>query len=245
MREAKFEVKFANTPEEIAEVCKLRYEDLVMEYSTTELPADGNDFSPFDEYAQHLIVKELATGKICGYYRMITSLSAVDGKTFVCEAEYNLDKLKQTGENICEFSRAVIKKEFRGGVVLLLMWKFILDYMTENNFRYLVGDASFKGTDRERYREEISYLINNYCIDPSLEITSRDKLPPMEISDTSNLDGNEILRRLPPLIRGYVNVGAKVAAQPFVDFPFGSVDVFVLVDLKNCNEAYVQRLRRV
>ena len=235
----KFQVKFATTKQELDEVYKLRYQDLVLEYN--QAAPDVSDESFYDSYAQHLIVKEIATGQICGYYRMITSEMAVGDKKFVCEEEFDIDTLKAQGDKICEFSRAVVKKEFRGGAVLKLLWKFILQYMAENNFRYLVGDASFFGTDREAYKEEISYLINNFRCDDALNIVSRDPLPPMEIVDTSHLNGMQVLRNLPPLIRAYVAIGAKVAAQPFTDVKFGSVDVFILLDMYNCNTDYVQK----
>ena len=240
MSNERFEVKFATTRQELDELYELRYRDLVLEYNPTA--PNVSDESEYDKYAQHLIVKEIATGQICGYYRMITSEAAVGGNKFVCEEEFDIDTLKAHGDKICEFSRAVIKKEFRGGAILLLLWKFILNYMTENNYRYLVGDASFFGTDREACKEEISYLINNHSCDPALNILSRDPLPPMQLIDTSELNERKVLRRLPPLIRGYVAVGAKVASQPFTDFKFGSVDVFILLDMQNCNTAYVNKI---
>lgn len=240
INDQKFEVKFATTRQELEEVYKLRYEDLVLEYNQTA--PNASDESPYDKYAQHIIVKDVASGQICGYYRMITSQAAVHGNKFVCEEEFDIDTLKAQGDRICEFSRAVIKREFRGSVVLLLLWKFILNYMFKNNYRYLIGDASFFGTDREVFKEEISYLINNHCCDTSLNIISRNDLPPMQFIDTSNLNGRQILRKLPPLIRGYIAAGAKVAPQPYSDFKFGSVDVFILLDLQNCNTAYVNKL---
>lgn len=240
MNSERFEVKLATTRQELDEVYKLRYEDLVLEYDQTA--QNVGDKSQYDEYAKHLIVKDLETGQICGYYRMITSDAAVGDKKFVCEEEFNIDTLKAQGDKICEFSRAVIKKEFRGSAILLLLWKFILDYISENNYRYLIGDASFFGTDREVYKEEISYLINNYRCDDRLNIISRDTLPPMQLIDTSKLNGKQILRKLPPLIRGYVALGAKVAPQPFSDFKFKSVDVFILLDMQNCNTDYINRM---
>ncbi|MCH5146691.1 MAG: GNAT family N-acetyltransferase [Clostridiales bacterium] len=240
MNNERFEVKFATTRQELDEVFKLRYEDLVLEYNQTA--ACESDESHYDKYAQHVIVKEVATGQICGYYRMITSEATVSGNKFVCEEEFNIDTLKAKSDKICEFSRAVIKKEFRGSAVLFLLWKFILNYMFEKNYRYLIGDASFFGTDREAYKEEISYLINNYCCDADFNIISRDTLPPMQLIDTSSLNERQILRKLPPLIRGYISVGAKVAPQPYSDFKFRSVDVFILLDLQNCNNDFVNKL---
>lgn len=240
MSNDRFIVKFATTRQELDEVYKLRYEDLVLEYNRNA--PNVSDESQYDKYAQHIIVKEVATGQVCGCYRMITDEAAVGGRKFACEEEFDIDSLKAQGDKICEFSRAVIKKEFRGGAVLLLLWKFILNYMLENNFRYLVGDASFFGTDREAYKEEISFLINNYRCDAALNIISRDNLPPMQLIDTSDLNEKQILRKLPPLIRAYLSVGAKVAPQPFTDYVFRSVDVFIVLDMQNCNTEYVNKL---
>ena len=242
MGSEKFEVKFATTRREMDEVYKLRYEELVLEYDPTAPCV--SDESEYDRYAKHIIVKESSTGQVCGYYRMITCDAAVGGNKFVCEEEFDIDTLRAQGDKICEFSRAVVKKEYRGSVVLRLLWKFILDYMGENNCRYLIGDASFNGTDRETYKEEISFLINNFPCDPKLNIVSRDTLPPMELVDTSGLSAHQILRKMPPLIRAYIAAGAKVAPQTFTDFEFGSVDVFILVDLKNCNTDFINKLKR-
>lgn len=242
MKNARFSVGFATTQDELNAVYKLRYEDMILEYRNDNVNADEIDCNEYDSYAQHIIVKDNTTGQVVGYYRMISSDSLTDGKTFVCEEEYNLDHLKQTGDKICEFSRAVVKKEYRGGVVLLLIWKFILQYMLDNGIRYMVGDASFYGTDRDKYIEEISYLVHNYSADPSLHIKSRDILPPMELLPADKCNSKEVANKLPPLIKAYITLGAKIAPETFTDTAFGSVDVFILVDMQNCNMPYVQRL---
>lgn len=242
MKNAKFSVGFAVTPEELKGAYKLRYEDLVLSYRKDNVTEQGYDTNDYDEYAKHIIVKEVATGEIVGYYRMIESEHLPTGKTFVCEEEYQFDELKRSGDKICEFSRAVVKKEYRGGVVLLLLWKFILQYMLDNGVRYMIGDASFYGTDRDAYVNQISYLVNNYAIDPALNVRSKDVLPPMQLVPTDGFDERMMLNSLPPLIKAYITIGARISNETFTDTVFGSVDVFILVDLHHYNEAYVNRL---
>ena len=242
MKNAKFSVGFAETQEELLGAYKLRYEDLVLSYREDNVTELGYDTNEYDEYAKHIIVKEVETGEIVGYYRMIESGDIPQGKGFVCEEEYQFDSLKRSGEKICEFSRAVVKKEYRGGVVLLMLWKFIMGYMLSNGVRYMIGDASFYGTDRDVYVKQISYLVNNYAIDPSLNIRSKDTLPPMELVSTDGLNEREMLNSLPPLIKAYVTIGAHISHETFTDTVFGSVDVFILVDLHHYNEAYVKRI---
>lgn len=111
MRNDRFWVGFATTPEELDEVYRLRYEDMVLEYCQDNVNASGRDIQSYDEYSRHIVVKDKsAGGVIVGYYRMITSESLCNGRKFVCEEEFNIDKLKSFGNRMCEFSRAVVKK---------------------------------------------------------------------------------------------------------------------------------------
>lgn len=241
MHNDKFTVGFA-TPQEMDGVYQLRYRDMVLEYRADNVNDMQTDRNNYDEYARHIVVKDAQTGEVVGYYRMITDSDLTDGRRFVCEEEYDLTELKRRGDKICEFSRAVVKREYRGGTVLLLLWRFILRYMIDNGYRYMIGDASFFGTDRDKYAKEISFLTQQYAADPSLKIRSLDTLPPMEMLDASSYDSKEVLRSLPPLIKAYVALGAKIADQPFVDTVFGSVDVFILVDLADYNAAFARKL---
>lgn len=243
MKSNRFYVGFATTDDELNEIYKLRYEDIVLEYSSNNTTSDKRDIQPIDKYAQHIIVKDLQhDGQIVGYYRMLTSDALTGNMKFICENEYNIDQLKSLGYKICEFSRAVVKKEYRGGIVVLLLWRFIIQCMRDNNVRFLIGDASFFGTDRDRYLQEISYLVNNYSIPDEYQIITRDNLPPMQLLKVGEYDEHEVLRKIPPLFKAYVAIGGKVSKQTFTDTDFCSVDLFVLVDLDNCNEAFVNRI---
>lgn len=241
----KFLVKFAETQSELQQAFKLRYDDLVLEYSSGADNQKQMDYSPCDDYAKHVIVVQQDTNEVVGYYRLLLGNFLPKDGRFVCEKEYDLDTFKSIvgASCICELSRAVVKKQCRGGVLILLLWKFILNYMYDNGYRFLVGDASFFGTDRDAYANEISYLTTNYPAEPKYAIATRDTLPPMQMKDASEYDVEQTARNLPPLIKGYVNMGATIASQPFVDVPFGSTDVFVLFDAQNCNDEYVNKIR--
>ena len=238
----KFWVGFVTDEDDLQQIYKLRYNDMILEYRPDAVNSLGLDRNEYDIYAKHIAVKDLQTGQIVGYYRMIESADLENGRTFVCEEEYNLDALKARREKICEFSRAVIKKEYRNGMVLMQLWKFILDYMQKNGVRYMVGDASFFGVDRDKYAEEISFLVHNHSADPSLRIVSRDPLGNMTLLASDKYDPKAVFAKLPPLFKAYLMLGAKVGSQPFVDKVFGSVDMFILVDLLSCNEALVRKI---
>lgn len=239
MTNNKFTVKLADTQAEIDSAMKLRLQ-MIAEYDPSKTDVKS-DCSEWDKDAYHLIVKDNDTNEVVAYYRMITSKHCSEADKFVCEEEFDINSLKAGGEKLCEFSRAVVQKDYRNGTLLVLLWKFILDFVQKNNCRYLIGDVSFMGTNRETYREEISYLVNNFAID-EYDIKSKDTLPPMKLMNANDYDSAKVKRRLPALLKAYTAFGGKLSSETFVDTAFGSVDLFVLLDMNNVNWAYVHRM---
>lgn len=239
MNEQKFTVKLAETEQELASAMKLRLEMLV-EYNPKKAELTS-DLSDWDKDAKHLIVKDNNTNEVIGYYRMIISKHCNERDRFVCESEFDIAPIKKTGLRLCEFSRAVVKKEYRNGSTLILLWRFILDYVLKNDCRYLIGDVSFPGTDREQYIEQISYVANHFVID-KFDVRSKDMLPPMQLLDETQYDAKTVKRSLPALVKAYTSFGGKLSTQTFIDKEFGSVDLFVLLDTTEFNWSYVNRL---
>ena len=146
-------------------------------------------------------------------------------------------------DKICEVSRAIVHKDYRDGAVVMLLVKGMLNYVIDNKFRFILGDASFFGTDKSKYVKELSFLAQRHGIDEALMVTSLDD-EQIEQIDTSNYNEKEMSRMLPPLLRTYLMFGSKVSDTAFTDNEFKSVDVFVLLDTQNYNEAAVRRFIR-
>ena len=243
MEREKFTVKFAETQEENNGAFALRYRDMLLEYRTDAACENGLDISPYDAYAKQVICIDNDTGDVVGCYRITSSDTLPVGEKFVCEEEFDIASLKATGARIAELSRAVVKREYRNSVVLMLLLRFIVQYLRAENFRYIIGEASFFGTDKNAYQKELSYLAHYHSFTGngvrSLEENQ------VEILPKESLDVAELKRSLPPLIRAYLGFGAKVSKDSFTDWEFGSVDVFVLLDSNEYNEAYINRLLRL
>lgn len=235
----KFITKFAESEEEKIKAYSLRYTDMLKEYKPDLVLESGLDCNEYDEYAKQVICVDTETDQVVGVYRIITSDDLPKGKPFVCEEEFNIDGLKNTGEKIAELSRAVIKREYRNSRVLMHLLRFVISYLKESSYRFIIGEASFFGTDKSKYVKEFSYLSSQYKI-KDYNIISNEEFQVESISlDDMNLQ--EIKRSLPPLIRAYLGFGAKFSIDSFTDWDFGSVDVFVLFDVQNYNEAGLNR----
>ena len=240
----RFSVRFAETEEEKRGAYALRFRDMLQEYRQDVENEDGLDITPYDAYAKQVVCIDNETGEVVGCYRIVTSDDLPSGSPFVSEEEFVLDGLKATGERIAELSRAVVKKEYRNSAVLMLLLRFIVGYIRKAGYRFVVGDASFYGTDKNLYKKEISYLAHYAPIDEKYAVKSLDK-EQIALLDVDEIDERASRQALPPLIRAYHAFGARFSTGSFTDYAFGSVDLFVLLDTQNYNEAYVARLLKV
>ncbi len=235
----KFTVKFAETKQEKMQTYALRYNELILEYRSDKVNESGIDVNAYDEYGKLAICIDNETKQVVGCYRIITSDDLPLGASFVSEGEFDISSLKNSGEKIAELSRSVVKKEYRGSMVLMLLLRFIIKHIMENDYRYIIGEASFYGVDKKAIQEQISYIAYNHY-DPNYHIECLDK-EQIELLPKEQLDFAEIRRSLPPLIRAYISFGAFLSKDVFSDYDFGSTDTFVILDCKNYNERYVKR----
>lgn len=234
----KYTVKFAETPDEFKQVEQLRYNELVLVYNNQTEAV--NDISKEDSYAKLLIAKT-EQGEVVGTYRLISYDSLPKDTSFDCESEFDITHLKQISTSILELSRAVIKQEHRNGSVLLMLMSNLLKYISDNNFRFIVGDVSFFGSDKNQHLEELSYLYHYCKLDDSYGIKSLDSDQP-QMLDVDKFDQTEAYHKLPALIKMYLKLGAKFPDTYFSDYKFGSVDAFVVVDSHTYNKTYVDKL---
>lgn len=240
MQQERFTVKFAQTEQEKISTYSLRYHHMLKDYRPELQIENELDVTPADAFAKHAICIDNNTGEVVGCYRIITSDCLPQGEHFVCEDEFDISNIKKSGESIAEMSRAVIHKEYRNSIVLMLLFKFVLNYLIQNNYRFMIGEASFSGTDKNLFEEELSYLAHFHSAEEyqikSLEQKQITLIPPQQLNQA------EIKRKLPALIRAYLNFGAKTSSDSFTDYDFGSVDVFILLDSKNLNMNFIQKL---
>jgi len=106
--------------------------------------------------------------------------------------------------------------------------------MLLSGHRYLAGCASVPLTDSGSYAAGVwDVLRTKHHADDALRVTP---LNPWE-SDGVARPARALL---PPLIKGYVRLGAKVCGPPALDADFGVADFFVLLDLQQVDERYLK-----
>ena len=63
----------------------------------------------------------------------------------------------------------------------------------------------------------------------------------MDLLPAGSYDVKAAQRALPPLVKGYLRVGAMVGDGAFVDRQFNTVDVFVLMPVGGITRRYLDR----
>lgn len=221
----------------LQQVCRLRYVEMINEYNQNT-PEEGTDFDEYDKYCDHLVVIDEISDKVVGTYRFILSehVTNLDNK-FLTENEFNIDEVKKEGK-ILELGRACVDKNYRNGSAITLLWKAAIKYAVEKEVRFMVGTASFHGVDAKPYEKTFKYLVQNYKSDYNCYAIGN--ICPIDISGEI-VSKEEIVEMLPPLVKGYMRLGAKISKDAYFDYDFNSTDILIIIDIDNMDARYKAR----
>ncbi|GGF27487.1 phosphohistidine phosphatase [Williamsia phyllosphaerae] len=206
---------------------------------------DGRDADRFDDFCDHLIVRHNDTDEVVGCYRMLPPTGAIAAGGLYTATEFDLAELDPIAPQTVEMGRACVAVEHRSGSVMALMWSGILRYLDDTGHRYAVGCTSVPidngdGTAPGAHIRGVRDLVRDRHRAP-WEVHPR---TPVEI-DGRGLDDIAPPSRLtlPPLLRGYVRIGAQICGEPAHDVVFGVADFVTIIDKQNANIRYLDRLR--
>lgn len=244
-----YEVRLTRNKEERKQVRQLRYEVFVEEEgasATEEQKQLREEYDSFDRFAEYMAV--FHNGRVVGTYRIIDRNAAEKMGGFYTESEFNISKIKKASGNIAEMSRACVKKEYReNALVMRMLWAGLGEYIVRRRIVLLFGVASWVGKKPADSAQAISYLYYNHLSPLSLRATVipenfaegvNQKLSRMNILPEAFVCEEDARRQMTPLIKGYLRLGASFGKGVFVDAPFNSYDVFVMVQTKKIDTAY-------
>jgi len=207
-----------------------------------DLPAgqQGRDCDRFDEFCDHLLVRDDDTGELVGCYRMLAPAGAIAAGGLYTATEFDLRAFDPLKPSLVEMGRAVVRDGHRNGGVVLLMWAGILAYLDRYGYDYVTGCVSVPISGLRGVRD---FVLTRHAAPPQYRVRP---LRPVLV------DGRTIDEIPPPprpsvpaLMRGYLRLGAKVCGEPAHDPDFGVADFCVLLDKKHADTRYLRRLRSV
>ena len=230
----RFKVYLAVDDDEIAEAQQLRYKVFAEEMGA-RLPTahPGLDIDPFDKVCDHLLVRDTNTGEVVGTYRILPPSSAKKNG-YYSEQEFDLTRFHFLRPFMAEVGRSCVHPSYRNGTVIGLLWLGLANYMTRHGFDYVVGCASIGMADGGHLAASVYRHMSQKHLSPvEWRAFPRNPLP------LESLD-NDIPRLPPPLIKGYLRLGALVCGEPAWDAEFNCADFMMLLSVKQMNEHYAR-----
>jgi len=231
----RYSLLVARDGEEVLAAQRLRYRVFAGEMGarlSTAVP--GADVDAFDEHCDHLVVREDETGEIVGCYRMLPPERVAAAGMLYAETEFDLRSLAQLRGALVETGRSCVHPDHRSGAVVSLVWAGIARYLLLSGHRWLAGCASVSLADGGasaagvwRTAQRRNYAPPQYRVRPL-----RPWQPPSDVEG----DGRVVV---PPLLRGYLRLGAWVCGPPAHDPDFGVADLFVLLGLDQIDQRYL------
>ena len=236
MSAGRYDVRLAKTECEIRAAQKLRYEVLFKESGgriTKEMLNTEREEDEWDEIAYHVVVLDTKEGdKVVGTVRLVSNTALSEQQEFYTEHAFNLNGLRDNYGKFLELSRACVSPEGRGGAILMLIWKFTMQFIEQNHYEVLFGCASFHGTDYREHQEILSYLYAKNLASEKLMPKPKDSVKSIAIKEFSvEPESGKKRGKVPTMLRGYLKIGARISEHAIIDPVFNTTFVAIYVDV--------------
>lgn len=237
MSAGRYDVRLAESVEEIQAAQNLRYQVLYKESGgqvTKEMLNTEREEDEWDEVAYHVIVLDQKNaGAVVGAVRLVSNKDLAAGQTFYTEHAFDLSGIRQRYDSIIELSRACVAPNGRGGAILMLIWKFTMQFIEKNDYQLMFGCASFKGTDYTQHTEILSYLYHKHLASRKLMPQPKPEVTSVAIKDVTSPPAKGKKRgAVPTMLRGYLKIGARISDHAIIDPVFNTTFVAIYVDAK-------------
>lgn len=195
----------------------------------------GLDVDPFDEFCDHLLVREGEQGEVVGTYRLLRPEAARRAGRLYSDSEFDLANLAGVRDGLVELGRSCISPEHRGnGAVINLMWGGIARYLADTGNTWVGGCCSVPLGDGGATAARVWDTVSAKYLAPA-----EYRVAPHRPWDPTGVERAE-RAALPPLLRGYLRLGAWVCGAPAHDPDFDCADLYVLLSLERTDPRYLR-----
>jgi len=248
------EVRLARDAAELNEAQRLRYQVFYREMAarpSPEMAAAGRDFDRFDESCDCLLVYDRtrpAGRQVVGTYRLLRQEVAAAIGGFYSADEFDLAPLLARLSEGCrglELGRSCVDAGYRNNATIQLLWRGITRYLALHRIGYMFGCASLPGTEPQTLAAELGYLRHFHRAPPELRVRALEhRRAVVTLPAPEALSPRRALAALPPLIKGYLRLGAYVGEDAVVDRQFVTTDVFIILPVERLSQRYVSHFDR-
>ncbi len=254
-RMGNLEVRLATRKKEIKKAQALRYKVFYKEMSAipdTKTKLKRRDIDAYDKICDHLLVLDhkapsrkypfAQKTKIVGTYRILTEENARAHGGFYTQSEYDVAPLvseKSATHRFLELGRSCVLKSHRSKRSVEMLWQGLWAYICEKQADVIIGCASFEGVNPKDHALALSFLHHYARAPEEWRVKAHAHLyNDMNLLPKDQIDPKKALRALPPLIKGYLRVGAFVGDGAVIDYQFGTTDIFIILPVDCIDQRY-------
>ena len=231
------EVRWAQHLDEIRQAQRLRYEVFAGEMGARlNTPLAGHDIDLFDDYCEHLLVRDVASRQVVGTYRVLTPAQARRVGSTYSDTEFDLVRLRGVRSKMVELGRSCVHPEHRHGGVIMALWGALAEFMVRNQLDTMIGCASIpmlhNGVVSGDLAASLWHQLRQSHMAP-IEYQVFPRLPlPVESLDQS------LVVEPPALIKGYLRLGARILGAPAWDPDFNTADLPMMMRIADLPARY-------
>ncbi|GLS76329.1 hypothetical protein GCM10007904_16640 [Oharaeibacter diazotrophicus] len=249
------EVRLARSQGEIRAAQALRYAVFYEEMAAIADPAtlaSRRDRDAFDAVCDHLLVLDhddvlqrrfrKPMPRIVGTYRLLRQEVAEARQGFYSAGEFDLAPLVARHRDLrfLELGRSCVLKPYRNKRTVELLWHGIWSYVLSHGLDVMIGCASLEGTDPAALALPLSFLHHNAGAAGEWAVSALpERRVDMNLMPREAIDTRAALHALPPLIKGYLRLGARIGDGAVVDRQFGTTDVMIVLPVSAISSRYV------
>ena len=247
LKSGSLEVRLAENSLEIDAAQALRYKVFYEEMKANANAKQNKlrrDIDDFDHHFDHILVfdnniKGTVNEKVIGTYRLNRGKQYNEEKLFYTSNEYDINSLINYKGNILELGRSCVAKNYRTGSTMQLLWSFIAQYVFKYDIEIMFGCASFPGIVPEEHKVAFDYLYRNYLAPNNIRPKAvEDRFINMKSETIIKCSFKEFLAFIPPLIKGYIRLGAFIGDGAVIDYDFNTTDVCIVLPTKKIASRY-------
>lgn len=254
------EVRLAQSLADIRLAQRLRYKVFYEEMSAQpdfRSKLRKRDQDPYDKFCDHLLVfdkdpKSPIDGveragqrpHVVGTYRMLRHDMNTGERGFYTQSEYDIAPLiaaRTPRYRFMELGRSCVLKPYRNKRTVELLWQGLWAYVREHDIDVMIGCASFEGTDPQQHAQALSLLYHERLAPEDWYVKAHpDMFVDMNLIAKDEIDTRAAFKALPPLIKGYLRLGAYIGDGAVIDHQFGTTDVLIILPVENIEPRFFE-----
>ena len=252
------QVRLAQSRSDLRRAQQLRYRVFYEEMSAQpdlRSRLRRRDQDPYDKFCDHLLVYDdpdgtdskvanAARSQVVGTYRVLRQDMRAGSRGFYTQSEYDIAPLiaaRSPRYRFMELGRSCVLEPYRNKRTVELLWQGLWAYVREHDIDVMIGCASFEGTDPAKYAQALSLLYHDRLAPPDWYVRAHDKLfVDMNLIPKEEVDTKAALKSLPPLIKGYLRLGAYIGDGAVIDHQFGTTDVLIILPVEKIDPRYFE-----